>query len=356
MRNGAVVVTGAGGFIGSRITEVLHEANLGPVRAGVRRWSTAAQVGRLPVEIVHCNVLDSASLDACFAGARAVVHCAIGDATVNIEGTRNVLRAAQKAGVERVTHLSTIDVYGRLDGHYPESAPRVREGAAYGDSKIAAEEICEEFRSQGLPVSVLRPTIVYGPGSALWTVEFADRLLAGTWLFSDDDTGGTCNLVYVDDLVSAVVRTLVVPTPDNGTYNVNGPESITWSSYFRMLNDALGLPPLLQVSRTRSRMAATVMQPVRASAKLVLRQAPGLVKAVYQRSALARRIMKGAESAIRQTPTAGEFKLYSIRSSFPIDRAREQLGYRPAFPIADGVSLSVSWLRQHRTDLPRERR
>jgi UDP-glucose 4-epimerase len=356
MSPGAVVVTGAGGFIGSRITEVLHEAQLGPVRAGVRRWSTAAQVGRLPVDIVHCDVLNSQSLDTCFAGARAVVHCAIGDAEVNVTGTRNVLQAAKKAGVERVIHLSTIDVYGRHDGHYPETAPRLREGAAYGDSKIAAEEICEEFRAQGLPITILRPTIVYGPGSTLWTVEFADRLSAGAWLFSDDDTAGTCNLVYVDDVVGAVVKSLTRSMPDSGTYNVNGPEATTWSDYFRRLNDALGLPPLVQASRARSRLAAAAMQPIRSSAKLVLRQAPGLVKAVYQRSALARRIMKGAESAIRQTPTAGEFKLYSIRASFPIERARTQLDYRPAFSIEDGISLSVRWLRQHRTDLPRDGR
>jgi nucleoside-diphosphate-sugar epimerase len=340
-----ILVTGAGGFIGGRIVEILHAAGKGPVRAGVRRWSTAAQVGRLPVEIVACDVADAASLAKAMEGVRAVVHCAVGSPEVNAIGTRNVLAAAQAAGVSRTVHLSTIDVYGRGDGTYTEDTPRKREGAVYGDSKILAEEAVEEFRARGLNVAVLRPTIVYGPGSASWTVEFAERLLAGSWLLSEDDTSGLCNLVYVDDVAAAVLRALETTEPCNETFNVNGAEVITWAEYFAKLNAALGMPPLPKVSRGRSHLAASAMAPVRASAKWVLKKAPGLVMGVYQRSALARRLMKGAESVIKQTPTAGEFHLYSIHAKFPIEKAARLIGYRPAFSVADGIALSVAWLR-----------
>ena len=340
-----ILVTGAGGFIGGRIVEVLHAAGLGPVRAGVRRWSTAAQVGRLPVDIVACDVQDLESLTAAMAGVGAVVHCAVGTPKVNASGTRAVLAAARAAGVPRIVHLSTIDVYGRADGTYTEETPRKREGAAYGDSKIAAEEAVEEFRALGSKVAVLRPTIVYGPGSASWTVEFAERLLAGTWLLAEDYTSGLCNLVYVDDVAAAVLRALETPEPCNETFNVNGPEAITWSDYFHRLNAALAMPPLPNVSRGRSQFAASAMAPVRASAKWVLKKAPGLVMGVYQRSAWARRLMKGAESAIKQTPTSGEFRLYSIKAHFPIGKAERLIGYRPAFSVDDGIALSVAWLR-----------
>ncbi len=345
MSSAPILVTGAGGFIGGRLVEILHASGRGPVRAGVRRWSTAAQVGRLPVEIVACNVEDLDSLAAAMDGVRAVVHCAVGTPEVNTVGTRTVLEAARRAGVPRIVHLSTIDVYGRGDGTYTEDAPRKREGAAYGDSKIAAEEAVEEYRAMGSNVAVLRPTIVYGPGSASWTVEFAERLLAGTWMLSDEDTSGLCNLVYVDDVVAAVLRALETPMPCNETFNVNGPEVITWASYFRTLNDALGMPPLPKVSRDRSHLAARAMAPVRISAKWVLRKAPGLVMSVYQRSALARKLMKSAESAIKQTPTAGEFHLYSIKAEFPAAKAERVLGFRPAIGVAEGVALSVAWLR-----------
>lgn len=345
MSIGPILVTGAGGFIGGRIVEILHASGRGPVRAGVRRWSTAAQIGRLPVEIVACDVEDLDSLAGAMEGVRAVVHCAVGTPEVNVSGTRTVLEAARRAGVPRIVHLSTIDVYGRGDGTYPEESPRKREGAAYGDSKIAAEEAVEEYRRSGSHVAVLRPTIVYGPGSASWTVEFAERLLAGTWMLSDEDTSGLCNLVYVDDVAGAVLRALETPAPCNETFNVNGPEAITWSAYFRALNDALGMPPLAKVSRGRSHRAARVMAPVRTTAKWVLRQFPGLVMGVYQRSAMARRLMKSAESAIKQTPTAGEFHLYSINAQFPTAKAERLIGFRPTIGVAEGVALSVAWLR-----------
>lgn len=344
---GPILVTGAGGFIGGRVVEVLHALGTSGVRAGVRRWSTAAQVGRLPVDLLACDVLDRASLDAAMAGAWAVVHCAVGDRRTTVDGTRHVLAAARAAGVSRVVHLSTIDVYGTATGRIDESAALLATGAEYGDSKIEAERLCEAARAEGLPVTILRPTIVYGPHSALWTIEFAERLQAGPWLLPESDTSGTCNLVYVDDLVGAVLCALRTDVPVNEAFNVNGPDRPTWFQYFRALNDAMGLPPLAPASRGTSHLVANAMAPVRRTAKWVLRRFPGLVMGLYQRSALAKRLMKQAESAIRKSPTAGEFRLYSRVADFPTDKATERLGYRPKFSQAEGIALSVAWLDAH---------
>jgi nucleoside-diphosphate-sugar epimerase len=57
--------------------------------------------------------------------------------------------------------------------------------------------------------------------------------------------------------------------------------------------------------------------------------------------------MKGAEAAIRQSPTQGEFLLYGRVADFPTDKAAAHLGYRPRFSMADGIDLSVRWLRHH---------
>lgn len=342
-----ILVTGAGGFIGGRVVEILHASGAGPVRAAVRRWASAAQIGRLPVDIVQCDVLDPASIAAAAMGVRAIVHCAVGNRAVTVEGTRNVLSAARAAGVERVVHLSTIDVYGKATGVVTESQSLRMTGAAYGDSKIEAESVCREFQAAGLPVTILRPTIVYGPGSGSWTIEFAERLQAGSWMLPETDTSGTCSLVYVDDVVGAVLRALQRAEPISDTFNINGPDSVTWFRYFQALNDAMGLPPLVPASRTRSHLVAAVMSPVRKSAKWALRRFPGLIMGMYQRSALAKRIMKGAEGAIRQSPTAGEFQLYSLVAQYPTEKASRLLGYQPAFGMEEGVALSVEWLAQH---------
>jgi nucleoside-diphosphate-sugar epimerase len=343
-----ILVTGAGGFIGGRIVEVLHELNPGSIRAGVRRWSSAARIGRLSVEIVQCDVRSVESVRSAMQGVTSVVHCARGDAITNIEGTRNVLDEAQRVGVQRVVHLSSVAVYGRREGSFTEASPSAPGQDPYGRSKVQTEEICAEYGRRGLAITVLRPTIVYGPYSDLWTVEFAQRLSAGKWFLPQRYTEGTCNLVYVDDVVKAVLLSLQNERAIGQTFIINGEERPTWSEYFGALNDALGLPPLRPASAIRSRMKAGVMMPVRKTAKFILKKFQPFVLQVYKRSNLAKTLMRHAETAIKNSPTAGEFELYSLRVSYEGRKSREMLAYRPAFSMRDGVELSVAWLRDFR--------
>ena len=68
---------------------------------------------------------------------------------------------------------------------------------------------------------------------------------------------------------------------------------------------------------------------------------------VYQRSELAKTVMKGAEGMIRKTPTTAEFGLLGKRVSFETGRIEKTLGWRPAFPMADALPLTAAWLRHH---------
>jgi nucleoside-diphosphate-sugar epimerase len=346
--SGRILVTGAGGFIGGRIVEVLHELNPGSVRAGVRRWSSAARIGRLPVEIIQCDVSSAENVRCAMKGVAAVVHCARGDETTNVDGTRIVLSEAQRAGVERVVHLSSVAVHGREEGSVSEASPWAPGSDLYGRSKVQTEEICAEYAARGLAVTVLRPTIVYGPYSDLWTVEFAQRLSAGKWFLPERYTQGICNLVYVDDVVKAVLLSLQSERAIGQTFIVNGEERPTWNEYFLALNDALGLPPLHPQSAVRSRLKAGLMMPVRKTAKFILKRFQPIVMQVYQRSNLAKALMRRAETAIKNSPTTGEFELYSLRVSYEGRKARELLAYRPSFSMRDGIELSVAWLRDHR--------
>jgi len=342
-----ILITGAAGFLGSRICEILHGGGAATVRAGVRRWASAARVGRLPVEIMPCDVRNADQLRAALAGVTAVVHCAVGDREVTIDGTERLLEAARQDGVERVVHISTIAVYGDQSGELGESAPVQLTGSPYGDSKIAAEDLCREFAaSPGAPhLTILRPSIVYGPFSQLWTIEFATRLQTRPWPFPEEYCGGTCNLVYVDDVVGAILCALRGGHRTGEAYNVNGPDRPTWNDYFHALNEAMGLPPIQAQGVAVSRTMATVMQPVRTSAKYVLKRFQPQVMALYHRSAAAKAIMKRAESAIRQTPTSDEFKLYSRIASYPTTKAATDLDFRARFDMWRGIEHSVAWLR-----------
>jgi len=280
-------------------------------------------------------------------GVSAVVHCAHGDETTNVEGTRTVLEEAQRAGIKRIVHLSTVAVFGQQQGSLTEASAWDPGSNPYGRSKVRTEEICAEYGERGLAVTVLRPTIVYGPYSNIWTVEFAQRLSTGEWFLPERYTQGICNLVYVDDMVKAVMLSLENEKAIGQTFIVNGEERPTWNEYFHALNDALGLPPLNPASALRSRMKAGLMMPVRKTAKFILKRFQPLVLRIYQRSNLAKTLMRHAETAIKNSPTGAEFELYSLRVSYEGQKARELLGYRPAFSMRDGVELSVAWLRDH---------
>jgi len=343
---GRVLVTGGGGFVGGRICEVLQSRGI-DVRAGLRRWGSAARIGRFPVELTLCDVMDPASIDAALEGVTRVVHCAVGDRQVTVEGTRNMLAAAERAGIERFVHISTTDVYGNVAGEVTEAAPCASMGKEYGDSKIEAEQVCADFIQRGLPLTILRPTLIYGPFSESWTIEWASRLQARPWLLSREDCQGTCNLVYVDDLVSAVHLALVRDAAVGQVFNVNGSDRPTWQEYFDALNLALGLPELVPQSKAASRLAAQVMQPVRNLAKFLIAHFEDPIMSLYQRSALAKRIMLFAESTIKKTPTTGEFDLLTKQASFSTQKAAEQLGYEPRVDMAAGIEYSVAWLRHH---------
>lgn len=347
MSNERILITGAGGFIGCRVAEYLYASGRGEVRAGVRRWSSAARLGRMPVEIVQCDVTDPDQVAQAMDGVDAVIHCAVGDASVTVEGTRNVFEAALAAGVRRVVHLSTIDVYGEASGVVSEDSPRRVTGSAYGDSKVAAEEVGESFLARGLPLVVLRPTLVYGPFSASWTVLYAERLASGSWFLPEEFCDGVCNLVYVDDLVQAIMLSLSRDEAVGKVFNISGAETPTWAEYFQALNDGMGLPPLEAHGATHSRLRAKAMMPVRKLAKFVLNHFRAPVMGIAQRSRVVKNAMRTVEQMIRQTPVPTEFATYRKRTRYDCARARDVLGYRPAVSMQEGTRLSGLWLVHH---------
>jgi NAD dependent epimerase/dehydratase len=178
-----VLVTGAGGFIGSHLVEWL-------VRAGARvtafvhynsrgDWGLLSQIPeevRGKVRIIQGDIRDASTVDGVVAGHEIVFHLAalIGipysyvspDAYVatNVQGTLNVLEASRRAGVRRLVHTSTSEVYGTAK-QLPINEDHPLQGQSpYSASKIAADKLVESYiLSFDLPAVTLRPFNTYGP-------------------------------------------------------------------------------------------------------------------------------------------------------------------------------------------------
>jgi nucleoside-diphosphate-sugar epimerase len=116
---GRMLITGAGGFVGTRLGERLLLGSSWDVRAMVRTPGGISRLARLPVDVTLGDVLDRASLTRALHGCDAVVHAAVGTSwreadriAVNVEGTLNIVEAALAAGVRRFVHVGSISVYG----------------------------------------------------------------------------------------------------------------------------------------------------------------------------------------------------------------------------------------------------
>lgn len=341
-----VLVTGAGGFVGGWVAESFLLSNIG-VRAGIRSWNSALRLVRHPMEIVPCDVLLPQQLDAAMDGCDAVVHCAVGNEDVVVRGTLNVLEAARRQGIRRVVHLSSVAVYGKPTGAITETHSRRARGNHYAHCKIRAEEVCEQFIELGLPIVILRPSIIYGPFGEAWTVSFAKRLISGHWGTFGTRGEGTCNLVYVTDVVQAIYRALTTEAAAGEVYNVNGEERITWNEFFTRFNDALGQSPLRPLNPLPMVVRARLLSPVRNVVRYGLTKFGPAISKLHARSSLAAKYMNSTESSLKLTPTPEQLKLYGVHADYVIDKARAGLGYAPAVGVTQGLDYSVRWLTRH---------
>jgi 2-alkyl-3-oxoalkanoate reductase len=223
-----VLVTGASGFIGRNLV-----AQLAASRQRVRALVLPDErVELAAAEIARGDVTRPDSLDAALRGVSVVYHLAavVGDwgperlfQRVNVEGTRNLLVAAARAGVDRVVVVSSVVVYGSqlMTDVCDEERPREHGCGPYSRSKTAQEQVALDFHRFGrVPVTVVRPGNVVGPGSVNWVDTPAAHLKAGRGLLIDGGDGDAA-FTWVDNLVDLIVLAGRTPGAAGRVYNAN---------------------------------------------------------------------------------------------------------------------------------------
>lgn len=282
-----VLITGAGGFIGSRLCERLVEAGAS-VRALVRYTSDgeAGWLDRSPIrEAVDLKRGDLADRDSVFDAVRGneiVFHLGALIAIpysymapesyvrTNILGTLNVLQAARELGVGRLVHTSTSEVYGSAQSvPMTEAHPLVGQ-SPYSASKIAADKLAESYwRSFETPVVTLRPFNTFGPRQSARAVipTIASQLLARRPVRLGD-TRPTRDFVYVDDTVEAFVKAATVPGIEGLTVHTGGGREIAIGDLPAMIAAAAGLPFAVKSDAGRMRPPASEVERLCADASL----------------------------------------------------------------------------------------
>ena len=321
------LVTGATGLIGSHLVEQLVVRGE-RVRVLVRPTSDAQRLRELDVEMRIGNLMDNATLMSAAKGVSTVYHCAalVADwgpdeafQQANVRGVRNALGAATRADVSRFVFLSTSDVYGFPGTPVDETEHLSPRGFPYSDSKVDGETLVwTHHRKVGLPTTIIRPASVYGPRAQLLVVGLLNRLRRRK-AFLIDDGKHNAGLAYVGNLVDAIILAAGSDQAVGQAYNVSDGSDVTWKQYLDRLADMGRVP---RATRSRSHDVAFAI----ASAW----------ESWYR--------MRGRTE--RPPLTRMSVELMGTSQGFPIDKAQEQLGYRPRVDFETGMGYTEDWLHQ----------
>jgi len=223
-----VLVTGATGFIGGRLCEVMALTGAAEPRPFVHSTGAAWRIARFPLDFAIGDLCDGASVARAMKGCDAVVHLARGGDAVMRRGLENVLRATVTHRVSRFVHISSVAVYGSQPPPDTVSEARAaRSDLPYGNAKLEQERRVLRYRRRhGLDVVILRPPNVYGP-FASFAVGMVNALRSYDIALID---GGRnpCNLVYIDNLVEAILLALWRPEAPGQVFHVTDREPVSW--------------------------------------------------------------------------------------------------------------------------------
>lgn len=336
-----VLVTGAGGFIGRAVVQALLNAGAN-TRAMVRSPGAGA-LSQLGVEVSRGTI---SSPEQALRGVDTVFHLAYdlrATGSDNLEAFRTFLRAVTDAGVSHLVHASSVVVHdGWPASDLVEDAPITPPdgGSSYRSAKIAMEALIADAVSKGQLASatLLRPTLVYGPGSRIWSEAVIERLRSGPVLVPDAPEShpagrpfGLCHLVHVDDLARAAVAAGAAAKPGLRAYLISDPSPITWPEYYRAQARALGVGSveLRPFTELEARLPPLVDEPVdhgpslaaRVSSKLRLIVGNDTIDRVGRRL---RRVRH--HSMAEQYPDRFLFELYTAAGEINVSRARAELG------------------------------
>ena len=321
-----VLVTGATGFVGSAVVRALL-ARGRRVRVLARAGSDRRNLDGLDIEIATGDLTDAASLARAVAGCGALFHAAadyrlwVPDPAAmrrtNVDGTRDLLRAAAAAGVERIVYTSsvatlTLDPMGRPVDETAQATLADMVGP-YKQSKFLAEEAVRRLvREEGVPAVIVSPSTPVGPGDVRPTP--TGRMIveaASGRMPAFVDTG--LNIVHVEDVAEG--HLLAYDKGVVGERYILGGEDMTLAAILAVIANIVGRrPPTVKLPRT-------LLMPVAALAEGWAR-------------------LSGREPFV----TRDGLKMAAKHMYFVSDRAKRELGYR-ARPAQEALKDAVAYFR-----------
>jgi nucleoside-diphosphate-sugar epimerase len=326
--NEIVLVTGSTGFIGSRL--VRHLADEGNLVRVLLRPESRMEQPAVHVEAVRAAYGDAGALASAVRGVDRIVHLAgvtkaagiSGFEEGNVTPVKNLLAAVKEANpsLKRFLLVSSLAAAGPAS----EGTRGVRESdepkpvSAYGRSKLRAERLIMES-SADIPVTIVRPPAVYGPGDRDVLQVF--RMLARGLLVSAGNAGRQrFSMIYVDDLVRGIMAAARSPEAAGQTYYITSSRSLGWDDVIEAARPVIGFGNLMRISL------------------------PGPLVFLLGAAAGAAGTITGKPSIINRDKAAELVQDYWVCDP---GLAEMELGFTAATPLSEGIEKTIDWYRNH---------
>jgi nucleoside-diphosphate-sugar epimerase len=319
-----VLVTGASGFTGSHL--VRHLADAGhQVRILIRSSSRLDLLEGLSPEPVHGDLSDGDSIRRAVAGTERIFHLAalyrearLPDKVyydVNVDGTRRLAEAALAEGGVPLIYCSTCGVHGEVsDPPVDETAP-YNPGDIYQETKVEAEKILVSMNEKrGLPVVILRPVGIYGPGDRRFLKLFRGVARRHFPMIGKGDV--FYHLTHVDDVVRGFMRAAEVSAADGDAFILAGARFTTIGELIEIIAREAGVPP------PRLRLPAGPMYAAAVVCEGICRPL-GIEPPLYRR----------------------RLDFFLKHRAFQINKARRVLGWEPKVDLEEGIRQTLSHYR-----------
>jgi len=337
MRNTILTVTGATGFLGSALTTALikRQVGAGPASVGspvlrilARDERKALHLFGNAVTIIKGDITNEEQVKKAVDGATIVYHCAgrLYHPSVpadlyyqtHVEGTDTLLKACQgQTQLQRLVYVSTSGVHGITgDTSAAEDAPFAPTNP-YEATKLEGELLALKAQQElGLPISVIRPGLVYGPGD-LHLLGFFKAIKKG--LFRVIDNGkARLHPVYIDDMLAALLLCAEHPQAVGRVYTIAGDHPVTIRELATAIARALGRDlPIGSIPLWLANLASDIFALL-----------PG---------------MKGEHAPL----TRSRVKFLTNSRVYDISRAKSELGYMPVIDLEEGMQRTATWYRKH---------
>jgi 2-alkyl-3-oxoalkanoate reductase len=320
-------ITGANGFLGTAVVASAHQYGHDIV-AMVRDAAKFSQPGRdQPTQVIQGDLRAPAAWKDALVGCDAVIHLAASftdfytQFASTVQGTEQLLQAMTETGVDRLVLVSTFSIYdyralqagAALDENSPlESRPQDLDD--YTKTKLVQEQLVAAFAANGGKVTVLRPGAIYGPGK-MWDAGMTLKLASGTWLAIGPNIRQ--KLTFVDNCAEAIILAAQTAAAIGETLNIVDDETPTQRQYATALKSA-GYP-----------VPRGLPFPFR-----MVRAGASVIEMVNQR-----RYHGKAKIPWYAVPAKLDQRFKQL--SYPNDKAKAILGWKPRFNLQQGIAESL---------------